>query len=136
VVFISLISIFSFLSLLKLPKSLRSESFFQPAVKIIADDFSSDGSYYYVVAANNADPQRWDHNGLEYRYFLEAYFKLPVSNWDIEDYQQAEILYLIDEGDLKEPLNLGGMEMEAFAPQKIEKTWLTENERKIYKMTK
>ena len=136
VVFISLISIFSFLSLLKLPKSLRSESFFQPAVKIIADDFSSGSPYHYVVAANNVDPQRWDHNALEYRYFLEAYFKFPASNWDVDDYQQAEILYLIDEGDLKEPLKLGGMEMESFAPKKIAKVWQAETGQKIYKMTK
>lgn len=126
----------NFLNFFRLPKSPRSESFFLPAAEIITNDFFNSKLNSYVIAANNKDPQRWDHNGLEYRYFLEAYYKLPVSNWEAKDYHQAKILYLIDEGDLKEPLNLGGMEMEAFAPQKVEKTWLTENEQTIYKMSK
>jgi len=131
-----LITVFSFRSFLGLPKSLKSELFFQPAVKIIANDFFNNGPDDYVVAANNSDPQRWDHNGLEYRYFLEAYFKLPVSHWEVGDYQQARVLYLVDEGDLKEPLKLGGMEMEAFAPKKIDKVWQVGTGQKIYKMTK
>lgn len=136
VVIVLLISAFSLYNFLTLPKSLRSEDYFLPAVKIIANDFYSNSPYHYVVAANNIDPQRWDHNGLEYRYFLEAYNKLPVSNWEINDYQQATVLYLVDEGNIKEPLKLKGMEMESFAPKTIEKTWQAENGQKIYKMTK
>jgi len=54
----------------------------------------------------------------------------------VGDYQQARVLYLVDEGDLKEPLKLGGMEMEAFAPKKIDKVWQVGTGQKIYKMTK
>ncbi|PJE68574.1 hypothetical protein COU94_01190 [Candidatus Shapirobacteria bacterium CG10_big_fil_rev_8_21_14_0_10_38_8] len=128
--------VFSILNFFKMPNSLRSDAFFLSAAKIIADDFFNSKPGSYVIAANNNDPQRWDHNGLEYRYFLEAYYRLPISNWDINDYQQAKTLYLIDEGDIKEPLKLGGMEMESFAPKTIQKIWQAESGQKIYKMTR
>ena len=119
-----------------LQPSQRSERFFQEPAKIIADDYFENVLGSYVVAVNNADPERWDHNGLEYRYFLEAYFHLPRSGWEAVDYQQAETLYLIDEGNLSEPLKLRGMEMEAFKPQKIVRTWQLANGDKIYKLKK
>lgn len=135
-IIVFLIVAFSFFDFFKTPESVRGENLFQPTVRIIADDFYDSGFSNYAIAANNADPQRWDHNGLEYRYFLEAYFKLPISNWDVGDYQQAEVLYLIDEGDLKEPLKLKGMEMTSFAPQKIDKIWQAESGQTVYKMSK
>jgi len=135
-VLVSLLMIFNFWDFFHLPLSQRDESFFQPAGEIIAGDFFNNGPYNYVVIANSSDPQRWDHNGLEYRYLLESRFKLPISGWEAGDYQQAEVLYLVDEGNLKEPLKLGGLEMESFSPQKITDKWQAENGLKIYKMEK
>jgi len=119
-----------------LPTSQRSEKYFQEAVSVVAKDYFSQEPFTYVIAANNADPERWDHNGLEYRYFLEAYHRLPLSGWEAIDYQQAEVLYLIDEGKLPNPLKLGGMEMESFKPTQIEKTWQLSNGDKVYKLIK
>jgi len=119
-----------------LQPSERSEHFFQEAVEVIASDYFKDKSVNYAVAVNNADPNRWDHNALEYRYFLEAYHSLPKSDWEAIDYQQAEVLYLIDEGNLPDPLGLRGMEMEAFKPTQVEKTWQLSNGDKVYKLVK
>jgi len=127
--------IFSFLSLFpeKIINKPKGENYFLPTCEKIAKDFSRNKM---AISANLADQSRWDHNGLEYRYFLEAFYHLPLRNWDVEDYQEADVLYLIDEGDLPEPLKLGGMEMEAFAPKKIEKVWQLKTGQKIYKLTK
>lgn len=122
--------------LFSLPTSKRSENYFQEAVTVIADDYFSQEPFDYVVAANNADPQRWDHNGLEYRYFLEALHALPRSGWEAADYQRAEALYLVDEGGLSDPLVLGGMEMESFKPTQVEKTWRLSNGDKVYKLVR
>jgi 4-amino-4-deoxy-L-arabinose transferase-like glycosyltransferase len=115
-----------------LKNEVKTESYFLSAAKVIAkDNLSTDK---IAVAANLADPFRWDHNALEYRYFLETVYKIPSQNWESKDYKSANVLYLIDERGLKEPLKLGGMEVEAFAPRRIEKMWTTSNGQKIYKM--
>ena len=118
---------------LKIKNEIRKEEYFLAACETIAKE-SSDKKV--ALAANLLDASRWDHNGLEYRYFLEAVFHLPLGGWEKSDYQTADVLYLIDEGDLEEPLRLGGMEMEAFGPKKIEKVWQAKTGQKIYKMTR
>ncbi|MBU2577795.1 glycosyltransferase family 39 protein [Patescibacteria group bacterium] len=130
-----LVIVFCFLALFpeKIIAERRGEKYFLPVCALIDKDFTSGK---IVIAANLIDQSRWDHNALEYRYFLEAFYRLPLGNWEEEDYRQADVLYLIDEGELKEPLKLKGMEMEAFGPVKIEKTWEAETGQKIYKMTK
>lgn len=113
---------------------IKTEEYFLTAGSIMAKAISPGEKI--AVAANIKDSSRWDHNALEYRYFLEAIYRLPMGNWEKSDYQNADVLYLIDEGNLKEPLKLGGMEMEAFSPKKIENMWVAETGQKIYKMTK
>lgn len=116
-----------------LKNEVKNEKYFLPSVKVIAQDA---GREKVAVAANLSDIARWDHNGLEYRYFLESVYKFPLAGWEAGDYKSANVLYLIDEGELKDPLKLGGMEMEAFKPVKIEKVWEIETGQKVYKMTK
>jgi len=130
-----LTGVFSFFSFFpeKIINEPKTEKYFLPVCEEISKDFSPEK---IAIAANLADRSRWDHNALEYRYFLEAFYRLPLGNWDVEDYKMADVLYLIDEGDLQEPLKLGGMEMEAFRPKKIEKVWKVETGQKIYKMTR
>lgn len=113
---------------------VNKEDYYLPVSKSIFKDALS--SQNIAVAANVADRTRWEKNGLEYRYFLEAFYKLPSTGWDKDDYQRADVLYLIDEGDLPEPLKFGGMEMEAFKPVKIEKAWKVETGQKVYKLLK
>ncbi len=115
-----------------LKNEVKDENFFLPSVKVIAQDA---GRENVAVVANLSDIARWDHNGLEYRYFLESVYKLPLVGWEASDYKSANVLYLIDEGELKDPLKLGGMEMEAFKPVKIEKDWKIGTGQKIYKLT-
>jgi len=125
--------IFSFLSFFpeRIINEPKTEKYFLPVCEEISKNFSLEK---IAIAANLADRSRWDHNALEYRYFLEAFFKLPLGNWDVEDYKNADVLYLIDEGNLSEPLKLGGMEMESFGPKKIEKVWQVATGQKIYKL--
>ena len=117
-----------------LKTEIRPEKYFLPSAKIIAQDFSSNDKV--AVAANINESNRWEKNGIEYRYFLESLYELPFLGSKENDYKSANVLYLIDEGDLKEPLKMGGMEMETFRPAKIEKVWEVETGQKIYKMTK
>jgi hypothetical protein len=73
---------------------------------------------------------------MEYRYFLEALYKLPILGTEEQDYKSADVLYLIDEGSLNDPLKMRGMEIETFRPKTIEKVWKVETGQTIYKMTK
>lgn len=133
---ISAVMIISVFSLLPggIKSETRPESYFLPACKIIADDYL-EGKEIAIVS-NPADSSRWEKNGLEYRYFLETKFNLPLKDWEIKDYQRASILYLVDEGRLKDPLSLRGMEMESFEPKRVEKVWQAETGQKIYKLLK
>lgn len=111
----------------------KPESYFLPVCEKIAKDFPNDKKV--VLAGNIADRSRWEHNGLEYRYFLEGIYRLPLGGWEASDYKEADVLYLIDEGELKDPLKLGGMEMEAFKPTKVEQVWEVETGQTVYKLT-
>jgi len=128
-----ILALFSFVPA-GLKTETRPENFFLPVAEVIAQDYSPFKKV--AIAANINDINRWEKNGLEYRYFLEAFYRLPLGNWDVEDYKTADVLYLIDEGNLPEPLKLGGMEMETFRPVKIEKAWEVKTGQKIYKMTR
>jgi 4-amino-4-deoxy-L-arabinose transferase-like glycosyltransferase len=131
--------LFVFLSLLSfapdgLKTETRAESYFSPARETIEADFPNDKK---VVTVNNiGDGLRWEKNGLEYRYLLEAIDGLPLQGWEKSDYLTADVLYLIDEGNLENPLALGGMEMEAFGPKTIVKRWPLANGSTVYRLEK
>lgn len=112
----------------------RSQGYFLPAVEVIAQDLSLKQNFNIV--ANIKETGRWEKNGMEYRYFLEAIFKKRPLGDSQESYQKTDVLYLIDEGNLKEPLKLGGMEMEAFGPKKISRIWKVSTGQKVYKLDK
>lgn len=127
---------FGFWELFNLSPGLKREDFYQEAARKVASDFYQSKPVEYVVAANNLDSHRWDRNGLEYRYFLEALYHLPLSGWEAVDYQQAQVLYLIDESNLSNPFKLGGMEIEAFGPARVDQTWQLADGKKVYKLVK
>lgn len=112
----------------------RTEEYFVSAAEVIFQNYSEGKKV--VIAANLEDSNRWEHNALEYRYFAELFYRLPLLGWEETDYKGADVLYLVDEGDLKEPLKLGGMEMEAFGGRKIVGEWRAETGQRIYKITK
>lgn len=117
-----------------LKTEIRPEKYFLPVCQIIADDFPQGKKV--VIASNVNDFIRWEHNALEYRYYLEAIYQRPLGGWGIDDYKSADTLYFVDEGEFKDPLNFKGMEMEMFAPKKISKIWKASSGQKIYKMEK
>jgi len=117
-----------------LKTEIRPESYFAPVSELIAKDAGQNEKI--AVAANVKESARWEKNALEYRYFLEAIYRMPPTAWDAAGYQQANVLYLIDEKGETEPLKIGGMEMEAFEPKKIVKVWEAKTGQKIYKLLK
>lgn len=102
--------------------------------RIIADDIR--GQKDFVIAANYRNLDRWDHNAVDYRYFVEAYFGKRGLDWQPEDYRKAQILYVIAEGGLPDPVNAKIMEIYEFEPKKIEKTWKLPKEVVVYKLVK
>lgn len=76
---------------------------------------------------------RWDHNAVDYGYFVELAGKRPMS-WD--NFSQAEILYLIAETEVKEPLNVGFWEISQFSPLRVLSQWQMGNGTVIYKLAK
>jgi len=102
--------------------------------QVIANDVDSGKSFN--IAANYRNPDRWDHNAVDYRYFVEAYYGQRPLNWQPEDYEKAEILYVVAEGGLPDPLKTQIMEIYKFVPKKLLKTWQLENNVFIYKLGK
>lgn len=133
VIFILCLSISSWYPL-GLYKDPKPERYFLSVSKIIADDSIYEDKV--AIANNTNDKSRWEHNGLEYRYFAESMFNLKAGNWEPSDYKQANVLYFIDEGEVINPLTFGGAEVEAFKPAKIDKMWRVETGQKVYKMSK
>ena len=102
--------------------------------QVIADDVDSSKSFN--IAANYRNLDRWDHNAVDYRYFVEAYYGQRALNWQPEDYERAEILYVVAEGGLPDPVNTQIMEIYKFKPKKILKTWELPKDVVIYKLGK
>jgi hypothetical protein len=107
-------------------------------IKIIAQTIAEDidESKTFNIAANYRNPDRWDHNAVDYRYFVEAYFGKRALDWQPEDYQRTQVLYVIAEGGLADPVNAKIMEIYEFGPKKVEKTWELPKEVIIYKLNK
>jgi 4-amino-4-deoxy-L-arabinose transferase-like glycosyltransferase len=63
--------------------------------QILASKIRDRENFNLVAAYKESD--RFDHNAVDYRYFLEAKFGIPVPGWDVLDYQNAEVLYVISE---------------------------------------
>jgi len=77
------------------------------------------------------DDIRWDHNAVDYGYFVELKGKRPLP-WD--NFHDAEVLYLIVETRVKEPLKVKFWEIEQFGPKRITSQWKLKNGPTIYKL--
>lgn len=104
------------------------------AAQVIADDVDPEKSFN--IAANYRSPDRWDHNAVDYRYFVEAYYGKRALDWQPEDYKRAEILYVVAEGKIPDPVNAQIMEIYTFEPKEILKTWELPKGVVIYKLGK
>jgi 4-amino-4-deoxy-L-arabinose transferase-like glycosyltransferase len=74
---------------------------------------------------------RWDHNAVDYGYFIEKNGFKPLA-WD--NFRDAQVLYLIAETEVKEPLKLKFWEIDQFGPQKIVNQWQLKNGTTVYKL--
>jgi len=90
----------------------------------------------FNLATNQVDPDRWDHNAVDYRYFVEAYFGQKPLDWLPEDYQKAQVLYLIDEDSIENPIKSPIMEIATFGPKSVSQEWKLVNGVTIYRLEK
>lgn len=66
---------------------------------------------------------RFGHNAVDYRYFLETLYGKKALDWEPLDYQNSSNLYLISEVGEIEPLKKDIWEVLMFNPKEISDTW-------------
>ncbi|MFH1289206.1 MAG: glycosyltransferase family 39 protein [Patescibacteria group bacterium] len=108
---------FNLKNTLKFEKPERTIDDIIKVSKVLAQDV--DDSKTFNIAANYRSPDRWDHNGVDYRYFIESYFGKRALSWQPEDYEKAQILYVVAEGGMEDPINSKIMEIYKFEPKEI-----------------
>jgi len=126
--------IFNSNHVLVVEKSGRTRENLDQVAKVIAND--ADLNKTFNVAANYFSPDRWDHHALDYRYFIEAFYGKRPLDWQPQDYEKAKVLYLVAEGGMTDPLESRIMEIEKFAPQRINKRWPLDNNITVFKLEK
>ncbi|HUW22013.1 MAG TPA: glycosyltransferase family 39 protein [Candidatus Bathyarchaeia archaeon] len=102
--------------------------------RFLADKIKVDEKFNLVAVYRDKDG--YYYNAVDYRYFLEADCGIRVPGWDVLDYQQAQILYLISETGSLEVLKLDIWEVGLFKPEKITSVWELPAGIVIYKLTK
>lgn len=118
---------------LKLNQTVKNSSYFQSPVSVIANDYQQDPVSNINVVGNLTD--HWQHQAPEYRYFMKIN-QLPVLSDLPNDYSLSDRVYLIDEGNMPDPLKLQGAEMNAYNPKGISSTWSTGFGQKMYRLEK
>jgi len=76
---------------------------------------------------------RFDHNAMDYRYFVEIFGRKAD---ELSEYEESDFLYVIDEIGEENILENGVMEMESFSKGKILDSWSFCDEVKLYKIEK
>ena len=125
---------FNLSHVLVLEESGRTIEDIKLAAKVIADDVQA--GEVFNIAANYRSPDRWDHNAVDYRYFVEAYYHQRPLDWQPEDYERADFLYVVAEGKIADPVNVQIMEIYKFEPKEILKSWELPKGVVIYKLGK
>ncbi|MCL5090497.1 MAG: glycosyltransferase family 39 protein [Patescibacteria group bacterium] len=100
----------------------------------IAENISDKTAFNLATIQKEVD--RWDRNAVDYRYFVESFSGKRALDWYPENYQQAEILFVIDETGKADVLSSSIMEIKEFNPQKIIDRWSLDNGILIYKLGK
>lgn len=90
----------------------------------------------FNIATIQKDPDRWDRNSVDYRYFTESYFGKRALDWYPQDYQNAQALYVVDETGKSDVLKSPIMEIQEFNPKAIIEKYELENGIIIYKLGK
>lgn len=80
---------------------------------------------------------RFDYNAVDYRYFLETFFRKKALDWDVLDYREAKVVYLISSVGPIEPLKLNVWELQQFSPKEVVASWkINQGETIVYKLIK
>jgi len=90
----------------------------------------------FNLAAIYKGEKRWDHNAVDYRYFLESFSGVSAPGWDVLDYREAEALYFISEIGRIDSLTAAVWERETFSARIIESVWELGGDVVIYKLRK
>lgn len=101
---------------------------------VIALDIKNDSHLINLVRIGGAD--RFDYNAVDYKYFLETFQNKKVLDWDVLDYQKAEILYLISHEGEVDPLALNVWEINLFSPKEVVNKWKVSDMIWVYKLIK
>lgn len=102
--------------------------------RVIGQDVSEEMPFNIASARREAD--RWDRNAVDYQYFVETFYHRQPLDWLPEDYEKAEILYLVSESGEIDPLKSPIMEVQKFSPKEILATWELPKNIVIYKLGK
>jgi len=90
----------------------------------------------FNLATIQRETDRWDRNAVDYRYFVESFGSKRALDWYPEDYQKAEILFVISETGQVDVLSSNIMEIIQFSPKKIIQSWELPKNIVIYKLGK
>ena len=112
----------------------RNISDLKNVAKIIAQNTPE--GIKFNIATIQKDADRWDRNSVDYRYFVETYFKKVSLDWYPENYREAEELFVVSEGGTADVLKSNIMEITEFYPSNILAEWRTEKGIVIYKLGK
>ena len=115
-------------------KTWRDISDLKEVGKIISQNVS--GNETFNIATIQKDADRWDRNAVDYRYFVEAFNSKRPLDWYPQDYQNATILFVIDEAGKSDPLTSNIMEIMEFKPNQVIGKWVTDKNIVIYKISK
>lgn len=102
--------------------------------RTIAQDASKEAAFNIASARKEKD--RWDRNAVDYQYFTETFYDRQPLDWLPEDYERAEILYLVSETGPLDPIGSPIMEVQKFRPKEILETWELPKNIVIYKLGK
>lgn len=90
----------------------------------------------FNIATIQKDADRWDRNAVDYRYFVETFNKKRALDWYPEDYENAKILFVVDEEGKADVLKSPIMEIQKFNPDKIIGKWSVGTGAVVYKLSK
>lgn len=102
--------------------------------QVISKNISSNESFNIATIQKEAD--RWDRNAVDYRFFTESFGHRRALDWYPEDYQKAQILFVVSESGKNDVLNSTIMEIANFGPKKILGSWELPKNIVIYKLGK
>ena len=115
-------------------KEWRDINDLKNVAQTISKNINQDELFNMATIQKEAD--RWDRNAVDYRFFVEAFGQKRALDWYPEDYEKANILFVVDETGQTDVLSSNIMEILKFGPKKIIGRWELSKNIVIYKLGK